>query len=82
MALADLEHVIRTKLAAEYGALDIGALLRRWRTDYPEDYRSGKLHSRPYWLSFATIPGGSYSILLENGSSLLLESGDLVLLEG
>lgn len=51
-----LIQLIRTKLEAHYApsgeSRDITWLLRKWREDYPADFRSYKLHSRSYWDSF------------------------------
>lgn len=52
--------LIRSKLETHY-ALDLPAsgdsaditwLLRKWRQDFPDDFRGYKLHSRSYWDAF------------------------------
>jgi len=49
-----IERLIRTKLEAHYATSgkDISWLLRRWREDFPSDFRSYQLHKRSYWNTF------------------------------
>lgn len=55
-----LIQLIRSKLEAHYvldlpasgDSPDITWLLRKWRQDFPADFRGSKLHSRSYWNAF------------------------------